>query len=243
MSVHVLRHVTKDVMRLQRPADQFSCFWGENALKKIKNLTNTRKEPLVNLTKGLRSSGAVFDKHDSAKFIPRFMHRLSSGFQEGGSSNLIGFRGIQTEKFRLVGSSVNNRGSCLRTTTDFDDHIQERPLTRTKDHDDENAYFFAKDHIYKTIYVWKTILPHSDPKNDAQWTNETDVYIEAQRYATLSEAYHINYGEEAISSDVVGIWYFGGLQKNYLAKIKLSDIKHKVVVHLIDGQQYAYKIL
>lgn len=143
----------------------------------------------------------------------------------------------------MVGeSSESSPRGILRTTTDLHD-IPERALLRPKEYDDENAYFFAKGRIYKTISVWKHVTDDNhDPKDDALWTNEDDVFLEAERYATLSEAYHVNYGDESVNSDLVGIWYFGGRQER-VSRIKLSAVKHKVVVHLIDGRRYAYKIL
>lgn len=244
MSLHVLRHVADDVFRLQRPADEFSCFWGENSLKKLKNLNTTRKEPLRNITKALRVTGATFDQVTSAKFIPRFLHRLPISSQNGLDRSIVGFRGVQTPHFRLVGSNQINQPEGLICTGEIRD-IGERPLLRSQNDDDENAYFYAKGLIHKTIRVWKTIRKECDSaKEEYTWTGEEeDVIVEAQRFATLSEAYHINHGDDIVNSDVVGIYYFSGLQTDYIAKIKLSEIECKVVVHLIDGKRYAYKFL
>lgn len=249
MSVHVLRHLPADVMRLRRPADEFSCFWGENTLKKIKHLNHTRKQPLVNITKGLRATGAVFEKSTPAKLLPRFLHRLPSSSQPCEDSGLVGFRGLQSPKFRLVSSTSSDCDGRVFNDSedeDEDDGQHERPMLRTRRMDDQDAYFYAKGHIHKVVRVWKkfgTGIQDRQAMDEKIWTNEDDVFIEAKRYATLKEAYHINYGEESIKSKVVGIWFFSDLEQNTVAQLKLSDVEHKVVVHLISGRRYAYKLL
>lgn len=237
MSLHVLRHLAKDCMRLKRPADDFSCFWGENTLKHIKNLVHTSKNPLGNITKGLRANAATFHKKQSEKFRPRFLHRIS----DLNTEREIFYRAVQTESFRIVGEKVDANAERDAVFSMANDQITgpsilpERSLHRQPTDTDENAYFFSNNKVYKAVDIVRM-------KNSKSPNWKDDVFIEAHKYETTTSAYHVHHGINEISSSEMGIYFIRGMNAA-VSRIRLSDVEKKCVSHLIDGLRYAYTLL
>lgn len=248
MSIHVLRHVPADCLRLQRPAEDFSCFWGENALKSMKKLVKTQKNPLVNVTKALKANGAVFVKTKSPKFRPRFLHRIPALAQEAE----LAYRGVQTERFRIVGNDLFEQCSeqcgeqaddeehcgalqALNSNgTDPPELMRERQI-RSKSDTDENAYFYARGHVYKAFAIWNKIFDRS-----ANW--HENVVVEAHKFRVIAPAYYVYHGNDQIPSSNVGIFYVSALERKTV-RIPLKEIEYKCVSHLIAGMRYAYKLI
>lgn len=237
MSLHVLRHLPEDCMRLRRPADQFSCFWGENSLKTMKKLVHTAKNPLGNVTKALRGNGATFTKKASPKFRERFLHRIPD--LNTNADNY--YRGVQTEKFRIVGErqredeALDAVVDALYNQGPTTSRIPERNLRLPSD-TDENAYFSAFGFIYKAA----TIVRKLDHPNRHDW--KANVYIQAHKYKHMTPAYHVYHGTEKMKSDIIGIWFVKDLDIEPVL-ISLLNVDFKCVSHVIDGLRYVYKIL
>jgi hypothetical protein len=87
--------------------DEFSCFWGENTLRRLKKMLRTLKNPLHAVSTGLQANAAVFisDRNDQ-RFKPRLLKKLPSDRQPGSGES--SFKAIQTEKFRLEAASHGN---------------------------------------------------------------------------------------------------------------------------------------
>jgi hypothetical protein len=103
LSFHILRHLPTDCLNYNMSAEEFSCFWGENTLRHIKNLIGSKKHPLVNVARGLQGKGAVFLPRQSPRFRPRFLQRQPRELQS--SVGYTVFRGVQTNRFRLMGAT------------------------------------------------------------------------------------------------------------------------------------------
>lgn len=240
MSLHILRHLPDDCMRLQKPADTFSCFWGENTLKSLKSLVKTAKNPLANLTKALQANGALFTKKDSAKFRPRFLHKFASSDIE------TYYRGVQTESFRLVGQKNNPIDGFIDLEQELAGPSTSRVpstgcLLRNRHDDDENAYFYARSRIYKAVAIIKLGNTHEDyDENDEEW--KTNVVVEAHKYRSLYDAYYLYHGRDKVPSSKVGIWFVRDLTRE-TTKIPLLEVKFKCVSHLIGGMRYMYKLI
>jgi hypothetical protein len=103
LSFHILRHLPTDCANYNLPAEEFSCFWGENTLRRIKMLIGTMKNPLINVARGLLGHGAVFVPGQNPRYRPRFLQRHPK--EQQSTVGFTTFRGVQTKNFRLVGGT------------------------------------------------------------------------------------------------------------------------------------------